>query len=384
MQEMKKFHAARQMNQQQPGQAQQQSQQNQPNAQAPPMNNHQIFAGLNPTIQQRVNAHTFYYPPQMIEGTRGADEWLREAKARFGQALQRSEVAKTKMREFQISVQNRKQAGNPLNASEEEVYRNKLAQCEKAITEASSFMQKFREQQAQFQRQQTQQRFANAPMSGPNDSGEASASATMQTPAGGPQGPQGHTIDSALTAARDQAVATQAASAASPKAVQAQTAQSSTPVTSHFPQPSPYNNQDAHAQLNNAARPHSQHGGPGMHPSQSYNSQAPPSATHAHPTGLNNQVKKEGREPISKTLNVQEPKPIPIPTARPTLTGGPNGSGGVMSQPAIPMMPGYILESSEDGRLLSKKKLNDLVREVTGPGGEEQLTPEVEEVWPYP
>ena len=44
-------------------------------------------------------------------------------------------------------------------------------------------------------------------------------------------------------------------------------------------------------------------------------------------------------------------------------------------------MPGYVLESSEDGRLLSKKKLNDLVREVTGPGGEEQLTPEVEEVY---
>ena len=380
MQDMKKFHAAKQRQQQQPVQAQVQAQaqaQGHANQQSQPMNNGQLFAQLNPTIQQRVNEHHFYYPPQMVEGTRGAEEWLREAKARFGQALQRSEVAKTKMREFQASVVNRQRAGNPLNPAEEDVFKNKVQQCQKAITEASSFMEKFREQQAQFQRQ-TQPRFANQPMAAQTDSNEASASATMQS-AGGTQGPQGHTIDSALSAARESAVATQAAG--SPNGVQAQTAQNSTPVTGQFPQPSPYNNQDAHAQLSGPARPQSQHGVPGMHPSQSYNSQAPPSATHAHPPGLNTQVKKEVREPISKTLNVQEPKPVPVSTARPTLTGGPSiGMAGQMGQPAIPMMPGYVLESSEDGRLLSKKKLNDLVREVTGPGGEEQLTPEVEEV----
>ena len=53
---------------------------------------------------------------------------------------------------------------------------------------------------------------------------------------------------------------------------------------------------------------------------------------------------------------------------------------GQMGQPAIPSMPGYVLETSEDGRVLSKKKLHELVREVCGPGGDEQLTPEVEEV----
>ena len=53
---------------------------------------------------------------------------------------------------------------------------------------------------------------------------------------------------------------------------------------------------------------------------------------------------------------------------------------GQMGQPAIPSMPGYVLETSEDGRVLSKKKLHELVRDVCGPGGDEQLTPEVEEV----
>ena len=43
-------------------------------------------------------------------------------------------------------------------------------------------------------------------------------------------------------------------------------------------------------------------------------------------------------------------------------------------------MPGYVLESSEDGRVLSKKKLHELAREVCGPGEENRLTPEAEEV----
>jgi transcription initiation factor TFIID subunit 12 len=383
MQDMKKYHALKRQQQQQ--QATQGHSQAQPqvgvNAQGQPFANppnNQMFGQLNPAIQQRVNEQHFYYPPQMVEGTKAAEEWLREAKARFGQALSRSEVAKSKMREFQISVQNRQKAGNPLSASEEEIYKNKLQQCQKAITESSSFMEKFREQQAQFQRQQPQQRFANQPMVNQmSDSNEASASANMQS-AGGTQGPQGHTIDSALSAARESAVATQ--NAGSPTGVPAQTVQSSTPVTGQFPQPSPYNNQDAHNQISGPPRPHSQQGIPGMHQNQPYNGQAPPSATHAHPPGLNTQVKKEVREPISKTLNVADPKPVVMPASRPTLTGGPGVGMGQMAQPAIPMMPGYVLESSEDGRLLSKKKLNDLVREVTGPGGEEQLTPEVEEV----
>ena len=384
MQDMKKFHALKRQ------QAQQQAAQGHPQAQARmglnaqgqglnnPQNNGQIFAQLNPTIQQRVNEQHFYYPPQMVEGTRAAEEWLREAKARYGQALSRSEVAKTKMREFQISVQNRHKAGNPLSASEEEIYKNKLEQCRKAIAEAASFMDKFREQQTQFQRQQPQQRFANQPMASQMaDSNEAAASANMQS-AGGAQGPPGHTIDSALSAARESAVATQ--NAGSPTVAQAPTVQSATPVTGQFPQPSPYNNQDGHNQLSGPARPHSQQGMPGAHQNQPYNAQAPPSATHAHPPGFTQQ-KKEVLQPISKTLSVTEPKPVPMPPSRPTLTGGPSIGMGQMSQPAIPSMPGYVLESSEDGRLLSKKKLNDLVREVTGPGGEEQLTPEVEEVY---
>jgi transcription initiation factor TFIID subunit TAF12 len=54
-----------------------------------------------------------------------------------------------------------------------------------------------------------------------------------------------------------------------------------------------------------------------------------------------------------------------------------------MSQPVLQKTPGYNLEGDGD-RVLSKKKLDELVRQVTGGGeglgGGESLTPEVEEV----
>lgn len=50
-----------------------------------------------------------------------------------------------------------------------------------------------------------------------------------------------------------------------------------------------------------------------------------------------------------------------------------------MGQPAIQKHPGYVLEG--DGqRVLSKKMLDTLVKQVTGGGEGEGLTPDAEEV----
>ncbi|KAF2152665.1 hypothetical protein K461DRAFT_226773 [Myriangium duriaei CBS 260.36] len=59
--------------------------------------------------------------------------------------------------------------------------------------------------------------------------------------------------------------------------------------------------------------------------------------------------------------------------SRPTLGPGPQG---LIGQPGFQKPPGFTLEGDE-GRVLSKKKLDELVRQVTGGG--EGLTPEVEE-----
>lgn len=210
------------------------------------------------------------------------------------------------------------------------------------------------------------------------------------------QGPTPYSITTAVNAASEANAARAATSPQNEQAqlVQTQGALNATPVSQHHPSnsnPSPYNMQQSQAEVPGSAT--SAHPGPPRSlshqaaMSQSAQSHAAiqqqaQSAAHAHPPqGYLNNPKKDDRQPITKNLQVATPRPIPIPPARPTLNGGPGvGMPGQMGQPAIPSMPGYVLETSEDGRVLSKKKLNELVREVCGPGGDEQLTPEVEEV----
>ena len=82
--------------------------------------------------------------------------------------------------------------------------------------------------------------------------------------------------------------------------------------------------------------------------------------------------------PIPRHLNVAPPLPVHMGQARPTMGGPTNGAPGPMGQPVIPRPPPFQLEGEGD-RVLSKRKLDELVRQVTG-GSEEALTPEAEEV----
>lgn len=83
----------------------------------------------------------------------------------------------------------------------------------------------------------------------------------------------------------------------------------------------------------------------------------------------------------------QVPTPAPsiggIGVGRPTFSGGSGLGGGVMGQPALAKTPMYQLEGEGD-RVLNKKKLDELVRQVCGgtAEGDESslLTPDVEEV----
>ncbi|KAF9872757.1 putative transcription initiation factor TFIID subunit A [Colletotrichum karsti] len=93
--------------------------------------------------------------------------------------------------------------------------------------------------------------------------------------------------------------------------------------------------------------------------------------------------------PIPKQLP-EKATAVPTPVAmtggagagRPTYTGGGGVAGGVMGQPAMTKIPAYVHEAEGD-HVLSKKKLDELVRQVCGGSGEGQdpnmLTPEVEE-----
>ena len=127
-----------------------------------------------------------------------------------------------------------------------------------------------------------------------------------------------------------------------------------------------------------------------MRASQNYtqSSQQPP---HGHPiqpqstTPQHEQPSASSNlnlRPPNRPINVAPPQPVPMPQSRPTISGG-HGAQGPMGQPAIPKVPGFVLEG-EGERVLSKKKLEELVRQVTGGAGSnesgEALDPDVEEV----
>ncbi len=162
---------------------------------------------------------------------------------------------------------------------------------------------------------------------------------------------------------------------ATPQSGIPQNAQNGVPVGP----PKPLSHQDAVAQ---AQRTYSS--------SQTANTPNVMAASHSHPTPIQRDIphlKTQPPMPIPKQLPAQSigpPQPVQMPSSRPTYTGGPSGSGsGQMQQPVIPKAPGYVIEGDAE-RVLNKRKLDELVRQVTG-GGEslndaDGLTPEVEDV----
>ena len=112
-------------------------------------------------------------------------------------------------------------------------------------------------------------------------------------------------------------------------------------------------------------------------------------ASHSHPPSLPRDAPniKTNLMPIPKVLPpraTESPHPMQMPPSRPTYSGGPSGSGsGLMQQPVMQKAPGFNVEGDAE-RVLNKRKLDELIRQVTG-GGEgldnsEGLTPEVEDV----
>ena len=72
------------------------------------------FSQLMSETQRKVKNHTFFYPPSVVKEFRRAEDGLSEAKARFGQAIQKLQVAETKKEEFQRQAHRRLASGTPL------------------------------------------------------------------------------------------------------------------------------------------------------------------------------------------------------------------------------------------------------------------------------
>ncbi|OAA45322.1 transcription initiation factor TFIID subunit 12 [Beauveria brongniartii RCEF 3172] len=111
---------------------------------------------------------------------------------------------------------------------------------------------------------------------------------------------------------------------------------------------------------------------------------------HAHPPQQQAPAAQQVKMPIQKQLP-ERATAIPqgvtlgggVAAGRPTLSQGGGTLGGVMNQPAVAKVPAYSHDAEGD-HVLSKKKLDELVRQVCGAPSEgasdgNLLTPEVEE-----
>lgn len=112
---------------------------------------------------------------------------------------------------------------------------------------------------------------------------------------------------------------------------------------------------------------------------------------HAHPGQQQPPTAIPHKLPIPKHLPEKAamlPQPVAtnlggVNPGRPTYTQGGGTAGGVMGQPILPKIPVVQMEG-EGERVMNRKKLDDLVRQVCGGQAEGQegnvLTPDVEEV----
>lgn len=360
----------------------------------------------------KVQGQTFLVPPNLSQqGPEVAQGWLKEARLKYAQHLQKYETATVRMSELsQLSNGGRTNSGKGFLQEEVQALNNRKHQCQRAIQEARDYL-------AKFQAQQDSIKSGNNATSNfdPNrESGvqqhtteQPQDTQTNQPHKSTDQG-QPHTVTSAVEAARNQpntdgrpAMSPLTPAQLGPPTVN-QGSNSQTPGNQGQPpsshpnsaisrgppsQPS-MNPQSAtpqgplalshHDAITKAAQSYSQ---------PNYQQSTPQPSSHAHPhiSNRDSQTPNTVKMPIPKDLKVPQHQPVTMGPARPTLTGGPtNGAMGPMGQPAIQKHPGYVLEG-EGERVLSKKKLEELVRQVTGGSAVdneegETLSAEVEDV----
>ncbi len=377
-------------------------------------------------VVRSLRNQTFIVPSNVAaQGQEVSQQWIRDAKQKYAQHLQRFETSTNKLSELSQLASSRQAQGKLFSAEESTKLNNHKHQYQRQQQESKDYLTRFRTQQDGYKQLQNQVGNAGLSLSqNPNSQvqnaehshGGDVGSQPPQTQLPSEHQGQPHTVSSALDAARNQA-GSAGRSAMSPT----NAGQQGPPPTN---QPTSQNGvaqghpQNSHPHLNintGTGQPHQIHNSPqvtnpqsaapsqGPHPlshraavdqaarsyaQPNYQQSTPQSSTHAHPQMGNRDPQNNNnvKMPIPKDLKIPQPQPVAMGSARPTLTGGPsNGAQGSMGQPAIQKHPGFVLEG-EGERVLSKKKLQELVRQVTGGGGsegeeEEGLTAEVEEVF---
>ena len=406
---------------QQQQQRPQQSQQTQASQSTAPGNLNQTRSNFSQKVIDKVKNYPFVVPPsQQAQGTPVANKWLTDTRMKYATALQKYESAHEKLVGMDKMFRERQSQGRPLLPNDEQQYLEQRKKIEATREEFRNFLEKFQEQQNQIKVSLGQSQVSNGVNSGnepikrePSQSGGLVMTTQQEHQS------QAHTVSSALDAARSQANSGGTSVMSPPQPGPPTRPSVNQSPNSHPPPQSqpqqdiksesraqdqglnlPHPNTPSQNQVEGQAFPLSREAA--MQVARSYSNtnantpypqNAPQSASHSHPPHTNNANTAPNRDqqpltnthskmPIPKDLNPGLPQPVSMGQSRPTMTNGPHLAGPI-GQPAIQKHPGYVLEG-EGERVLSKKKLEELVRQVTGARGSEgdegeTLTAEVEE-----
>ncbi|KAG9243630.1 transcription initiation factor TFIID subunit A-domain-containing protein, partial [Calycina marina] len=388
---------------------------------------------IPPKILEHVASFNMVAPHNMLPGSEEATKWIKIMREKYQMALASMEGSTEKISSIRMSEDKMKAEGK-LTPEYEKTLAEQKAKFLKSHGEAKSWVDKLRQQQQELQRQNASLNGNNA-----NTSANASGNSAVLTPVRPPLNVQQNAnptlqTTQAVHAAIENARIQQNNGGRPPQ----QGVQGATPTQANLNPPQMPQHQGGQVQaikqeagvpqINTQmqSRPMQNSNSPQSAVPQSAHSVAPQSATGApqiaraltHPQALQNaartyssgqtlgtpvmgqqphsHVQGSGtpretanamnKMPISKSLSEnarQIPQPVGMAPARPTYSGGPNQAGtGVIGQPVFQKQANPNMEGDVD-RVLAKKKLDELVKQVTGGGdglsGGEGLTPEVEE-----
>ena len=369
------------------------------------------------TVKTQVRALNLAIPPEMATmSLEDRQAWLQNEKRKYATLLQRYERAGQQMTELQTVVKTRQQAGSLFTPEEKQTLTTRQSQYNHVIQDTRDQLSQFRKTQEHIREQL--QAMNQGASQGIQTAGRPTPTTQTTSQVQGISSATGNTLqginentstpvplNSNLEATRSQTNQgenqdTQLSSTLPSTQPQVTTTQPNPPPsqpTSVPGAPSQQPPMTAYPQPHQSPQPNSAHvhNPPAAYPlshkaavaqaqrsySQPSISQSAPQA-HAHPSIPNESNSTNTKFPMNKTLQVTPLAPVQMGPARPTLSGGPStGATGPMGQPGIQKHPGYILEG-EGERVLSKKKLEELVRQVTGGSdgeGAEVLDPDVEE-----
>lgn len=376
----------------------------------------------NEAMFKHINEFPYMLPPHITAGSPEALRFISDAKNRYGKALLAAESSNAQLKNLDKFQRERAEQGNPLNQDELGEFNRKKESFQKNYADARKYIEDFRRSQEKLKAD----RAGAAQQLGINNVVPAPARPTLNLQQQAPNTAQQNTqaVNAAIEAARNQGInaarpvqgnpepmpggsgghanLTQGpgnqgagikvepnsqpqintAIATAPHMQQQRPSQNSphsgipSSATSVGP-PRPLTHQAAVAQANRTYSSGQATGTPNV------------MASHSHPSVPRESGNPVGgnRMPIPKQLPpgaIGTPQPVPMQPSRPTMSGGPNNAGsGSMSQPVLQKTPAFNLEG-EGERVMNKKKLDELVRQVTGGGegldGGEGLTPEVEDV----